>query len=565
MNTEDTGAPAKSAPGPQLPASAPTSAVEAGSAARPAAAKRPRQRNAKPSAVDTSHAESAKPGRKPAAQQPRARGKSPKPGPPARPGEGSLSAVDERRKPAARDDGKGENAQDSAADPGSRRQRSRAGKERAAASAASSASANVTSDDKAAAGKARGRRKPNPGAKAAATADSNGRDPAVAETPQNDPTKPKLSRRAKAALAKQARRSEPSTTPSTPKSHKQKGTAKQAGGRIADSGSASQQSGAWLQLPATAHAETRLEPATKVCVRWLPADLPEHVFWRSAEPALPWFDPGGVREVTQKERPILAALASGADESNADDGSLAAQTAPEDPHQQPENTKANATDSQVISPRAPTKLRTVDVYDSPNLARLDDRPYWRQFVPGKQHRSKAKSPVPSRAYIVFAAPAEAEHFYRRYHGHTFSKNGAQTRAVVEMAPLQSVGWLVNADEDPLEATIDSDPDFQAFLALQASTEDGSGAARNGKASSHTSYAAAAASPSETGGSAPEATATPLIKYLRELKSKQRSKGSSKSARKADAGPPKILTRSEKGSAPKKPKEGAPKKSRRQNR
>ncbi|KAJ2816257.1 hypothetical protein GGI24_005772, partial [Coemansia furcata] len=50
------------------------------------------------------------------------------------------------------------------------------------------------------------------------------------------------------------------------------------------------------------------KPVTKVTIRWLPVDLPEHVFWRSVEPALPWFDPQHVGAVVQKERVVLRGL-----------------------------------------------------------------------------------------------------------------------------------------------------------------------------------------------------------------------------------------------------------------
>ncbi|KAJ1782619.1 hypothetical protein LPJ59_006764, partial [Coemansia sp. RSA 2399] len=48
--------------------------------------------------------------------------------------------------------------------------------------------------------------------------------------------------------------------------------------------------------------ESKTKPVTKICIRWLPADLPEHVFWSSVEPALPWFDPENVGSVKQKDR-----------------------------------------------------------------------------------------------------------------------------------------------------------------------------------------------------------------------------------------------------------------------
>ncbi|KAJ2777881.1 Regulator of nonsense transcripts 3B [Coemansia javaensis] len=152
-----------------------------------------------------------------------------------------------------------------------------------------------------------------------------------------------------------------------------------------------------------------------------------------------------------------------------------------------------------VSPLGPVKAVAVDVYESAATARLDAAPYWRQFVPGKQHRSR-KPVEPSRAYILFATAAEAEHFHKGFHGHVFGKDGVNMRAVVELAAFQGVPS--EAPPDPLAGTIDDDPDFCRFLgaddaAVPAALETPRAA----------SYAAAAGAEDTT----------PLIRYLREMK------------------------------------------------
>ncbi|KAJ2770243.1 hypothetical protein IWQ56_002242 [Coemansia nantahalensis] len=154
-----------------------------------------------------------------------------------------------------------------------------------------------------------------------------------------------------------------------------------------------------------------------------------------------------------------------------------------------------------ISPLGPTKRITGSVYESGNIARFDEPPYWRAFVRGKEHRS-SKPAEPSRAYIVFATADEAGHFHRRFHRHVFGKNGVSSRAMVELALFQ--GAPAPRLVDPLEGTIDQAADFRRFLGLEAPPLPPQPPAM--------SYAAAAGADAAT-----DSGVTPLIRYLRELK------------------------------------------------
>ncbi|KAJ2400952.1 hypothetical protein GGI23_001711 [Coemansia sp. RSA 2559] len=264
--------------------------------------------------------------------------------------------------------------------------------------------------------------------------------------------------------------------------------------------------------------ESKTKPVTKICIRWLPAGLPEHVFWSSVEPALPWFDPQNVGSVKQKDREVLCAMIRDSDKGNELDSA-----------EEPAADEAPDVTELRRLPLAETKTVSVSVYESENLARLDCQPYWRQYFPGKQHKSRAKPDEPSRAYILFAEPAEADHFYQHFQGHAFGKNGVINKAVVELAPFQHVPWsLPDPANNPLEGTIDDDPHFAAFLKAIANgkpqdDEQTGGTALLSAASAETqqpriSYAAAASLGNDGAQGASKAVmATPLIKHLRKIK------------------------------------------------
>ncbi|KAJ2664331.1 hypothetical protein IWW48_000848 [Coemansia sp. RSA 1200] len=297
--------------------------------------------------------------------------------------------------------------------------------------------------------------------------------------------------------------------------------------------------------------EGKEKPSTKVCIRWLPADLPEHIFWKSVEPALPWFDPEHVGSVTQREREVLCAVTEENDNENDDEFDRSAIEAGAGAAGEPQIAEKESNDEppSLLLALAETKMAMVDVYESNNLAKLDSQPYWRQYSQGKRHRSKAKPDDPSRAYILFAEAAEADHFYRHFHGHAFGKNGVINRAVVELAPFQHVFWTLPtaafAASDPLDDTLDADPHFIAFLKSEASKgkTGNDNAPSGGSASSSApppvtalaepqtariSYAAAAASLGKDSGSSgtqgsgsgsrkENKAVTPLIEYLRRIK------------------------------------------------
>ncbi|KAJ2574320.1 hypothetical protein GGH19_003911 [Coemansia sp. RSA 1807] len=381
-------------------------------------------------------------------------------------------------------------------------------------------------------GRSRGRRRTNKaGTQPESTPVSAGDEQSGVKTPSE--AKPKTPRRARAG--RQAREAEANVSASGSVAVAVRDADRECG----DSGRAAR-----VTLPGRDAGVERLDPATKVCVRWLPADLPEHVFWQSIESSLPWFDASHTGSVVEHERLVLATTEPSANSDTP---------APETELQPTEATDAGTS----ISLHAATTTGTMCVYESANVSRLDTRPYWRQFVAGKQYQSRAKAAEPSRAYIVFATASEAREFHQKYHGHTFTKNGMQSRARVEQAMFQCMA--VTDAVDPLEGSIDDDPAFRAFLDPTHEHEKREVPAR-------VSYATA------TAADAGE-DVTPLIQYLRKLKAKrvprgvpQQPKAAAKAAVKAVAkAAPKASQGAAKGAASKKPKDDSTKKPRRQNR
>ncbi|KAJ2611347.1 hypothetical protein H4S08_003202 [Coemansia sp. RSA 1365] len=284
--------------------------------------------------------------------------------------------------------------------------------------------------------------------------------------------------------------------------------------------------GSTANIPLPAPRSKPVHKSVKLCIRWLPADLPEHVFWRAIESALPWFDAADTGSVEQRKRFVLTALLPGHDHSQGDmDDPKAKEPLEEDDGS--ENTMAS---QEHIATEGATTEVMQSFYESKNLARLDSEPYWRRFVPGKQHTGKAKPVEPSCAYIAFASDAEAGHFHRKFHGHVFGRaGGMQWRARVELAAFQSLSIEEHVVSDPLNGTIDSDPDFMAFLDPRVQE----------KPPQQASYAAA------VGGS--EEKVTPLIRYLRELKAKKNLSQSKAAGKKAK--PPALLQQKESSKKP----------------
>ncbi|KAJ1919006.1 hypothetical protein H4219_002265 [Mycoemilia scoparia] len=198
----------------------------------------------------------------------------------------------------------------------------------------------------------------------------------------------------------------------------------------------------------------------KVIIRCLPPDLPEHIFWKSVEPCLPWFDREKVSEFTKTEKEIpiddkdAKKSASSGENGNGDQNLDTGETIKDE----------SSRGSKKIGTKSATKVVSVDFYTSPNLEVLDHGLFWRSFIPGKVSSSSAKISTQSRAYIIFKTKEEVDYFIGRYNRHAFvDNNNRKTHAIVELAPYQGHPNKPPAKANPSEDTIEDDADFTAFL------------------------------------------------------------------------------------------------------
>ena len=122
-----------------------------------------------------------------------------------------------------------------------------------------------------------------------------------------------------------------------------------------------------------------------------------------------------------------------------------------------------------------------------------------EYIPGKRRTRTSDAEKPSLAYIRFVGQPQMLAFARAFQGHIFrDAKGAESAARIEMAPVQVVAGQRRPQRDPLVGTVESTPEWAAFIAsLQA-----------------TPSAEARSAPREE---PPEST--PLLDYLRERRIK----------------------------------------------
>ncbi|KAI9329540.1 Smg-4/UPF3 family-domain-containing protein [Obelidium mucronatum] len=147
-------------------------------------------------------------------------------------------------------------------------------------------------------------------------------------------------------------------------------------------------------------------------------------------------------------------------------------------------------------PAAPREFKAVVRRLPPHLPRAvfertaaawtpDDRVVWRSFVAGKlSKRAPAKPNTFARAYLAFASLEHLLEFAQAFNGWLFKdeKTGTEYRAQVEMAPFQKtprrkprVDYRVN--------TLDTDPEYLAFLeSLTVDPKEAFAAAQSAEAS-----------------------------------------------------------------------------------
>ncbi|KAJ1984468.1 hypothetical protein H4R34_000615 [Dimargaris verticillata] len=213
----------------------------------------------------------------------------------------------------------------------------------------------------------------------------------------------------------------------------------------------------------------------KIVIRRLPPTLPEAVFWQAVAPHVPFpppdapttthtvmvpcdqFPADSQEYVRVQAKPISAQphtiapaveLDVGPSESTSNGGG----------HHGSQNDAPNGDETELAVPRRVCRF--------PIVAQTTwHEEYVRWYIPGKMPKPPNSHMIFSRAYICFAKAHEATQFHQQFNGHLFvDKQGRKYPALVEFAPCQLYPRAVRS-LDPLAATIDEDPDFQAFATV----------------------------------------------------------------------------------------------------
>lgn len=208
----------------------------------------------------------------------------------------------------------------------------------------------------------------------------------------------------------------------------------------------------------------------KVVIRRLPPTLPEAVFWKAVAP---WI-------------------------RDAEDCRQAVPAAEVDPQ--------------------PVRQPTVD---------------FKQYIHGKVKPDANKQDRHSRAYVRFIDAASLVEFHKAFDGHIFrDSKGHNSIALVEFAPFQRISPVAKGKRkpDPKQGTIETDPDYLAFV---QTLEQENAASPEKKSDGELVAHLLAGKEKEKAEAA--AKSTPLLEYLRAAKSaKSQATAAAKRARKAEA-------------------------------
>ncbi|CAG8484534.1 3183_t:CDS:2 [Paraglomus occultum] len=194
----------------------------------------------------------------------------------------------------------------------------------------------------------------------------------------------------------------------------------------------------------------------------------------------------------------------------------------------------HVTKTKVVVRRLPPNLPEELFKESVKKWANEETTDWFRFHKGRISKSKNKEAIFSRAYFHFKLMEDVLEFHRNYDNHLFVDNrGNETRCVVEFAPYQKLP-KERKKPDPRQGSIETDPDYLAFLELLKAEEikepsNDSGFTQLEKLESRLSNITT---------TAPEKPkSTPLLDYLRLQKSKPSSPKSGRQAPIAILAPP----------------------------
>ncbi|CAI2173522.1 13759_t:CDS:2 [Funneliformis geosporum] len=191
----------------------------------------------------------------------------------------------------------------------------------------------------------------------------------------------------------------------------------------------------------------------------------------------------------------------------------------------------NAAKTKVVVRRLPPLILEQSFFASVEQWVNKETCNWSRFHQGRISKSKNKESIFSRAYLHFKTVEQVLEFHRGYDNHLFiDGQGNENRAVVEFAIYQKLP-KEHKKPDPRQGTIETDPDYIAFLEslkveeTQHATmkEPGilleSGATQLERLEARLANAAAIIA----ANAVEKPKTTPLLEHLRALKSAAKSK------------------------------------------
>ncbi|CAG8574098.1 4465_t:CDS:2 [Rhizophagus irregularis] len=190
----------------------------------------------------------------------------------------------------------------------------------------------------------------------------------------------------------------------------------------------------------------------------------------------------------------------------------------------------NVTKTKVVVRRLPPLIPESLFFESVKQWVNEETCTWSRFHQGRISKSKNKESIFSRAYFHFKTVEQVLEFHRGYDNHLFiDKQGNENRAVVEFAVYQKLP-KEHKKPDPRQGTIETDPDYLAFLEslkmeeIQQATAKEPGVVLESGATQLERLEARLANAVINAASVVEKpTTTPLLEHLRALKLGPKSK------------------------------------------
>ncbi|RIA92781.1 Smg-4/UPF3 family-domain-containing protein [Glomus cerebriforme] len=190
----------------------------------------------------------------------------------------------------------------------------------------------------------------------------------------------------------------------------------------------------------------------------------------------------------------------------------------------------NVAKTKVVVRRLPPLIPECLFFESVKQWVNEETCTWSRFHQGRISKSKNKESIFSRAYFHFKTVEQVLDFHRGYDNHLFiDRQGNENRAVVEFAIYQKLP-KEHKKPDPRQGTIETDPDYLAFLEslkveeIQQTTAKEPGVvSESGTTQLERLEARLANAAINAANVVEKPTTTPLLEHLRALKLGSKSK------------------------------------------